>query len=256
MLIPVVLMPVVLMPVVLIPVVLMPVVPATLVAQQTVAARPSGALAIINATGVGEVRISADRATVVVGVETHGASAAAAAAENARRVKAALDTVRALGLGREQLSTAGYAVTPDYREDKPGLPHIAGYTARNSIRVDVRKLEQLGAVIDAALAGGANTIGDVDFSASNADDARRAALAMAVQKAQGDADAMARAAGGTLGPLLEMSSEQMDAGIHPLVMSRVAMAAPGAGVPTSIEAGEITVKMGVTAQWAYMENKR
>jgi uncharacterized protein YggE len=233
---------------------LLPAVAATLGAQQPAPSGQGAPPPAITATGQGEVRIPADRATIVVAVETHGASAAAAAGENARRVKAALDTLRALGFGHDQLMTAGYAVTPDYRYDKPGVPHIDGYTARNSIRIDVRKLEQLGPVIDAALAGGANTIGDVDFSASNVDEARHTALAAAVQKAQGDAEAMARAAGGALGPLLELSSAQSEGGIRPMFAMR-AMAAPAPSVPTSIEAGDITLSVSVTARWEFVERR-
>jgi uncharacterized protein YggE len=73
---------------------------ATLVAQQPAPSAQGGPPPAITATGQGEVRIPPDRATVVIAVETHGASAAAATADNARRVKAALDTVRALGFGR------------------------------------------------------------------------------------------------------------------------------------------------------------
>jgi hypothetical protein len=211
----------------------------------------------LTVTGTGKVKLSPDRATVVVAVETHGASAAAAAADNARRVKAALDTVQKLGLGRDQLSTSGYAVTPEYRYDRTSsTTRVVGYTARNGVRVDVRKLEQLGPIIDAALAGGANTIGDVELSASNADEARRAALTAAVQKAQGDAEAMAHAAGGGLGPLLELSSTQSEGGIGPMFAARVATAAPGGNVPTNIEPGDITVSVSVTGKWEFLENRK
>ena len=65
------------------------------------------------ASGVGEARVTPDRATIMVGVQSRAATAAAAAADNARRQKAILDTLRALGLGGDQLSTANYNVAPE-----------------------------------------------------------------------------------------------------------------------------------------------
>ena len=60
--------------------------------------------------------------------------------------------------------------------------------------------------VEAALAKGANQISGLEFYASKADDVRRAALANATAAARGDAEAMAHAAGGSLGPLLELTS--------------------------------------------------
>src|SRR5690348_6056778 len=61
-------------------------------------------------SGSGEAHISPDRATIFVGVQTRGATAAIAGADNAKRQRAILDTLRALGLTSEQLSTVNYNV--------------------------------------------------------------------------------------------------------------------------------------------------
>lgn len=70
----------------------------------------------------------------------------------------------------------------------------------------MRRVDQVGTLIDAALGGGVNVVGSLRFYSSRADEARRLALADAVTKGALDGDAMARAAGGTLGPLIEMST--------------------------------------------------
>jgi uncharacterized protein YggE len=64
------------------------------------------------ATGQGEVKVTPDRATVMVTVETRGKTAAAAGAENARITRVTLDALRAQRLPNEQLSTADYSVYP------------------------------------------------------------------------------------------------------------------------------------------------
>src|SRR5256885_1862146 len=67
---------------------------------------------------------------------------------------------------------------------------------------------QVGPVIDTALGKGANRIQALEFYSSNTDAGRRQALAEAIGKARGDAEAMARAAGGKLGPLVEASTTE------------------------------------------------
>jgi len=85
---------------------------------------------------------------------------------------------------------------------------------------------------------------------SNTDVARRQALADAIAKARGDADAMARAAGGKLGPLLEIATtDEGGDGPRPLFRARMS-----ASAPTPIEAGELTVRVRVNARWHFVGN--
>ena len=74
----------------------------------------------IAVTGRGEVKVSPDRATIQISVQTRGSTAAAAAAENANKQQAVLAALRALGLGNDQLSTINYNVYPEqhYEEGK------------------------------------------------------------------------------------------------------------------------------------------
>src|SRR5262245_28519337 len=147
-------------------------------------------------TGEGEARLTPDRATLYVGVQTRATTAASAAAENARRQRAILDTLRALGLGADQISTINYNVSPEIQYDRPGgAPRVTAYTVSNTVRAEIRRLDDVARIIDAALAKGANQVSGLEFYSSNADDARHAAIASAVAKARADAEAIARAAG-------------------------------------------------------------
>ncbi len=213
--------------------------------QAQVAAPPPAI--VTNADAHTEVQ--ADRAQLLVAVETRGATAAAAASENSRLTRAALDTLRAIGLSREQLGTFGYNVQPQYIQAK-----LNGYIARNTVRVDIRKVDDVGKIIDAALAGGATTIGGLQFTASNTDSARRDALARATAQARGDAEVVARAAGGTLGPLLELTTSG-DNGFRPVAYARAAVAGAVAA-PTPIDAGPITVTINVSTRWQFIPGNR
>jgi uncharacterized protein YggE len=201
-------------------------------------------------TGSGEVTTSPDRATVYVGVQSKAPTAAAAAADNARRQKAVLDTLRAMGLSSAQLSTLNYSITPDVQYDRAGgAPRVTGYSVTNTVRAEVLRLEEVGRLIDAALDKGANQISSLEFFSSNSDDARRRALAAAVVNARGDAESMARAAGGNIGNLIELSTGASS--VVPMDMVR-SSAKLQLAAPTPIEPGTQTVRATVVARWTFI----
>jgi uncharacterized protein YggE len=220
---------------------------ACLGAQQTTNATQ---IPQIVTSGTGEAQITPDRARIDLAVETRGATAALAASENARLSTAVLTRLRTLGLTDAQLGTWGYNVQPEYDYSRAdNRPRVIGYVARNTVRADVRQVAQVGPVIDAAVAAGANNIGALDFYSSNLDQARATALAQAVEKARADAQVMAAAAGGRLGTLIELSSSSYAQPPMPY-MARMEMAASQA-TPTPINPGERTITMTVTARWRF-----
>lgn len=198
-------------------------------------------------TGTGEARVAPDRAIVLLGVQSRATTVAAAAAENARRIKAILDTLKSMGLSGEQLMTVNYSVSPEMTGMQ--TPKVTGYVVTNSVRAEVRRLDDVGAVIDASLAKGANEISSLQFYSSKADSTQRAALAAAVADARAQAEVLARAAGGTLGPLIELSSAQEP--IRPIAQPLMRVSAAMASVRTPIEPGEQTIMATVTARWTF-----
>lgn len=163
----------------------------------------------IAATGRAEIAVSPDRATVLVSVETRAPTAAAASSANAAKMTSVLQGLRNAGLAQTDIATMGFNVGQDPRSMRvaPNLPQPPiEFLARNMVRATVRRVEDVGKIIDAALAGGATSIASVQMTSQNTEEARRTALAQAVTQAQRDAEVLARAAGGSLGRLLSMSS--------------------------------------------------
>ena len=220
--------------------------PLTVQAQDSRA--PVDPIPQIAVTGRGEIKVSPDRATIQVSVQTRAATAAAAAAENATKQQSVLTALRQLGLANDQLSTINYNVYPEQRYEQGKEPVIVGYNVTNTILVDVRKLDQVGRIIDAALAHGANMITSLQFYASNTEAARRIAIATAIEKARADAEAAARAAHGSLGTLLEISIGSYSPRPPQPMMMRAAMAASD----TPIQAGEETLSVEVSTRWRFI----
>jgi uncharacterized protein YggE len=201
--------------------------------------------------GRGEVKVSPDRATIQISVQTRGTTAAGAAAENANKQQAVLAALRALGLSNDQLSTINYNVYPEQRYEPNKEPVIVGYNVTNTILAEVRKLTQVGPVIDAALSHGANMITSLNFYASNTETARRTAIAAAIEKARADAEAAARAARGTLGALLEVNvGAYSPPPPRPMMMMKESRLAAQADTP--IQAGEETLTVEVSTRWRFI----
>src|SRR2546423_2955269 len=209
----------------------------------------------ISVSARGEVKVSPDRATIQMSVQTRATTAAAAAAENANKQQSVLSALRSLGLSNDQLSTINYNVYPEQRYDPNKEPVIVGYNVTNTVLVDVRKLNQVGPAIDAALSHGANMITSLQFYASNTETARRTAIAAAIDKARADAETAARAAGGFLGPLLEINvGAYAPPPPRPLMMARVADGLGQAATP--INPAEETLTVEVATRWRFNPNAR
>jgi uncharacterized protein YggE len=228
---------------------------ARLLAQAPSQPAPGAAVPYISVSASEFVEVAPDRALVTLTVENRGATAAAVGAENATRQAAVLDTLARLGISRSRMRTQGISVTPEYRyPEDGGRPSVAGYQARNSIQVEVQMLATLGSVIDAGLAKGVTNVGGLQFFSSNAADARRDALAKAVERARAEAAAVASAAGGSVGRVLELTANtetpdprQNSGGL----LFRQGLQA-AAATETPIEAGLIRVTAFVVVKYAFV----
>lgn len=228
------------------------IIPSVVVAFAPLGAQQGDNIAAIPAISVasrGEVKVSPDRASIQIAVQTKGATAAAAASENAKKQKSVIDALRALGLGDKDISTSGYNVYPEQRYEANKDPIIIGYNVTNTLTVDVKSVGLIGRVVDVALGNGANMINSLQFYASNVESARRDAIAAAVHKARADAEAAAKAAGGNIGDLLELS---IGAYYPPQPRPMVAMRAQAAAVDTPIVGGDETVAVEITTRWKFV----
>jgi uncharacterized protein YggE len=201
----------------------------------------------ITATGRGDVLISPDRAVLLVNVETHASSAVRAASDNAAATTQTIAAVRAAGATPEQIKTSGYSVWMDYDSNR-GRPK--GFGARNTLRVEVTRIADLGKLIDASLSGGATQLQPIQFLGPEMDKARRDAIAAAVAKARGDAEALAAAAGGTLGELITLSGGNLSSPSGQWQLESVVVT--GTSVPTNLNVSDLVVSATAVGRWRFV----
>jgi hypothetical protein len=200
------------------------------------------------ASGSATVELTADRATVTVAIETADAAASTAGTRNAEVVQDVRSALVALGIEADAVTTAHYNIRTNWRRQS-GDRVPDGYVADSTLRIELHDIALAGPAIDAALAGGANRVDGVEFGASGADAARQEAMGMAVKDAMNTARAMAAAAGGELGTLIELTTE----GATRPVMAMQPMVAEmaRADAPTQITPAALTVTARVVGRWSY-----
>lgn len=138
-----------------------------------------------------------DLATINLGVETTGATAEAAMADNSRNMSALIAVLRRAGVAERDIQTSRVAVQPQYnrRRDDEAEPRIVGYRASNSVAVEIREIETTGRVLDAAIAAGGNSVRGVTFSHQDPSAQQNLARRGAAAEARRRADLYANAFG-------------------------------------------------------------
>jgi uncharacterized protein YggE len=170
---------------------------------QTLDTLPGTTLLRLSATATRAV--PPDYAVLRLGVNTEDKGAADAGRANARLVNQVITAVRQTGIPLDSISTGAYAVQANLR-DRMG--HVTGYTARAELSVVLHDLEQIGAVIDAALEAGATDVAPVSFAARSLDTARDSAYAAAVRDVYRRAEAVAAAAGGHIISAVDLTASE------------------------------------------------
>lgn len=202
--------------------------------------------ATITVTGEGVVTAAPDMATISLGVTTQGATAAEAMAANTAALTAVLERVKAAGVEERDIQTSTLTLNPNWAQgDGSSMPEIRGYVAANVVQIRVRELDGLGAVLDAAIRDGANTLNGISFGLAEPDPAMDEARRAAVAEARARAELLTGAAGVGLGRILSIS----EGGGYAPPMPMYRMEAAMADAPVPVQGGEVGVTANVTITW-------
>jgi uncharacterized protein len=141
------------------------------------------------------------------------------------------------------------SISPTFSQPSPGqarAPEITGYSVSNNVSVTVRDLPRLGALIDKAVAAGANSIYGVSYGQNDPSALLDKARPLAVADARRKAEIYASAGGAKIGRLMELSEEP---GAQPPVGFAARAYVAGGAAATPIEAGEDKLRVIVTARF-------
>ncbi|MEP0824289.1 MAG: SIMPL domain-containing protein [Nitrososphaera sp.] len=163
---------------------------------------------VVSTPGTATVKVTPDKVSVTIGVETRGETAEEAAAANAELMDKVLEALKNLGIDEDQMSTSWYNVWPVYEWTSPPCIEIfpqppecaprsviTGYAASNSVTVTLDADDDVGKVIDGAVAAGATNVNGAYFfvSSERQEEIRQNLIADAIANARSRAEKAAEA---------------------------------------------------------------
>ena len=202
----------------------------------------------VSVSGSGSVNGVPDQAVIVLGVRTEDENAAQALTLNNTQMQALITALRAAGVAQADIRTLTVQLQPRYQPPPTSraedMPTVDGFIAINTVEVTVRDLDNLGELLDSAIAAGGNQIEGIRFEfadpAALLDQARQAAM----EDAQHKAEQLSQLAGARLGVVLTIS----ESSVTPFPSMRdLAQANVGGQVP--ISPGTQAVQVDIQVTW-------
>ena len=197
-------------------------------------ASASGTLLKVSATG--EVHRAPDVAQLGVGVVTEAPEAKAALAANATQMTKVVDAVKRAGVAERDIQTTGVSLQPQYAYRENQAPKITGYQAHNRVSVKVRDMANIGEVLDAFVAAGANQVDGPTFTLDEPEAALDEARRVALERARARAVMYAKALGLEVGRIA--SIDETGSGFEPPVPRPMMMAKTMDAASTPVLPGE------------------
>jgi uncharacterized protein YggE len=189
----------------------------------------------VTVVGMGQVALAPDVARVHVGAETTAESVSTAKADVDAQIAAILAALKAQGIADKDIQTSNYSIyyvressAPVLREDAAQVSQ-SGYRVSSTLRVTVRDVDAVGAVLDAVVEAGANEVYGVEFTVDDETKWQSEARAAAVTDAKARAEELAKLSGVELGNVLSIS-EVIGTGTSPVAMLSAERAVGGAGI--------------------------
>ena len=203
-------------------------------------------LRTLTVTGTGTIYLTPDLAYVNIGVRTENANVSEALSSNTTQSQQVEGVLKDQGIDPKDIQTTNFSIYPQQKTGPDGKTTSTTYVVNNTVNVTIRNVSKLGSILSAVVSSGANNINSVTFDSSARDQALQDARKAAINDAQQQAQALAQAAGVTLGSIqtidVTTSTPSPIYGIGGAAFSTTQSSVP-------ISAGQLTIQM--TANLTY-----
>ncbi|AZV77687.1 DUF541 domain-containing protein [Parasedimentitalea marina] len=191
----------------------------------------------IAVSGEAHIEVPPSQALIALGVVNEADQAGDAMRVVSKSMVAVIDRLHVAGIDPGDIQTQQISVSPNRRQSgslsSGNDRKIASFTARNTVQIRVRDLDDLGEILDQVLQAGANEFRGLQFGVADTAAVRDQIRGAAVKDAIRKAEQLATAAGVTLGPVLSITDTGGGGG-RPMPMEM----ARSTAIP--IEAGQLS----------------
>jgi uncharacterized protein len=214
---------------------------------------------LFSSNGEGKVTAVPDQATVDAGVTAQAITVADAQSKVNLAADKIIADLKKLGLSDKDIKTTDYSVNPNYGNSgtyngslmMPVMPpggqqQIVGYTVTQNLEINVKPIDKANKVVDIATADGANLVGNVNFTFSDAlnKSLEQQATQQAVNDAKEKAQTLANTSGIHLGKIVNVVENSNQP--RPFMMAAgVASKGVDQSAPTNVTPGVNTMTVDV-----------
>jgi len=160
----------------------------------------------------GDVYTKPDLAVINFSVVNEASTAAQAMADNAGKMNSVIAALKGSGVESKDLKTTSYYIYPRYEYEETvssyyptGKRTLVGYEVTQTLEVKIRKLDNIGSIIEVATNAGANEVGNLQLTIDNQDQIKQQAREQAISKVKAKALALASQLGVRLGKITSFS---------------------------------------------------
>lgn len=203
----------------------------------------------LTVSGEGKVTVPNETAKLSVGIDESGSNLAQVQESVNKKTKTLIDSLKRLGVEEKDIKTVSYNISPQ-QDFSQNPPRITGYNVGTSYEVKINDLDKVNEALNVVTASGANMVGGISFDVK--DETRleklNEARAEAAKKAREKAQGLAKAAGLTLGRVINVSEFEGGGGPVPMAVREAGVGLDVAKTEPQIQPGinEITVTVHLT----------
>ena len=160
-------------------------------------------------------------------------------------MSAVVAPVKKDGVDDKDIVTVNLSLSPVYDYGNGSSPRLVAQQFTNTVKVTVRNLKTVSAVIDDAIAAGATTVSGISFRLNDPKGAQAQARALAVADAKAKADALTSAAGVSIKGVASITESTIQTSPVPVAYS---LDAAGKSVSTPVQTGttDIVVQVSIS----------
>lgn len=191
----------------------------------------------ITISGEGKVSATPDLATISVGVINQAATPQAVQDATNKSINKIVDAVTADGVSKADITTSQFNLYPQH-DYTNGKDTINGYQSNQTLTIKVHGVDKstdlLTKVLADATSNGSNQIEGVSLTFDKPDDLREQARELAITSAKQKAQDLAKAAGITLGRVVNVSESGVGAPIPYPMNTAYGMGGGGTAIAPSV----------------------
>lgn len=199
----------------------------------------------LKVSGEGSISVSPNQANITLGAITEHENLQHAQKENTSIMTNIIDAILKMNVPKENIQTVIYRIDPQY-DYVDGRQIFRGFRVNHQLQIKIDDLDFVGVIIDAAVAQGANTISNIEFSVDQPGFYYNEALKIALQNTYQKALTITSQIRANLNPVPVQIDEVSQIPTPPIPFTTLATVEA-----TPIQPGEIKISATIVATYNY-----